>query len=280
MTHRQTVFLTFILLFLSISAACQQIENYEAANEPLFAANYAESPPPVANSIRVVTWNIKFAEQIEAAGENLRSVESLQQADVLLLQEMDETGVDTLARTLHLNYVYYPASVHSHHGKNFGNAILSAWPISAPGKILLPHKNPKNGQRRTATRAVVTINGIDVLVYSVHTETFWLDRRKRLGQFEALAQDISPDAPAVIVGGDFNTATQRSISDLDKIFAQARLNRVSEGAGYTVQSNGLEFALDHVYARGFVPLQTGVYRNTSASDHFPVWVVLNFSPEK
>lgn len=280
MTPRQTIFLALIFLLLPTITACRQIENYEAENEPLFAANHAESPPRFDGSIRVVTWNIKFAEQVGVAGDNLESVETLQRTDVLLLQEMDEAGVEALARALHLNYVYYPASVHSYHGKNFGNAILSPWPISAPGKILLPHKNPKNGQRRTATRAVVTINGIDVLAYSVHTETFWLDRRKRLDQFEALAQDISPDAPAVIVGGDFNTATRGSISDLDKIFGRVNLDRVSEGGGYTVQSNGLEFALDHVYARGFVPLQTGVYRNTSASDHFPVWVVLNFSPEK
>lgn len=276
MIRYRTIFFLFTVLLISTAAACRQIENYEAPNEPLFAANYAELRPPFDGSIRVVTWNIQFAEQIDAATADLESTESLQQADVLLLQEMDETGVDALAQALHLNYVYYPASVHSYHGKNFGNAILSPWPIRDPAKLLLPHQNPKNGQQRTATRAVVTINGSNVLVYSVHTETIWLDRRKRLVQIDALVDDINPQASTVIVGGDFNTATRRGIANLEEIFTQANLERVSTGAGYTVKSNGLKFTLDHVFARGLPALQTGVYRDTTASDHFPLWVVLDF----
>ena len=57
--------------------------------------------PDVKNHLK------KHAKEIEAAIAELQSSEELRQADVLMLQEMDETGTAQIARELGYNYGYY-----------------------------------------------------------------------------------------------------------------------------------------------------------------------------
>jgi endonuclease/exonuclease/phosphatase family metal-dependent hydrolase len=86
-------------------------------------------PALPGDHFKVVNWNIKFGEKIDKAIEAFRDVEALKNADLILLQEMDEDGVKRIAYDLGLNYVYYPASIHDRTGRAFGNAILARWPM-------------------------------------------------------------------------------------------------------------------------------------------------------
>lgn len=253
---------------------CDGIQNYEDADGPLFSGNYAQAEPAFDGEIKVITWNIKFAEEVEQAITELQTEPALQGADILLLQEMDETAVADISESLGYNYVYYPASLHNQNDKNFGNAILSVWPLSNPQKIILPHENPTNEQTRIAVKATAVINGQEVQLYSVHTETIWLREEKRNEQIDALVAEIDPDAEIVIVGGDFNTARAREVTAVADRFAEVEMDRVSEGAVPTVIKAGLEFTADHIFARGAALIDNGVWQETEASDHFPVWVNL------
>ena len=267
-----------IALFLWSLTACQSIVNYTEPEGPLFIGAYATPPAEVPDEIKVITWNIKFSEKIDTAITELDTVTELQNADIILLQEMDEIGVETIAQALKLNDVYYPASVHSHHNKNFGNAILSKWPLSNPVKVQLPYANPKNQQTRIATRAVVTIGRKQIPVYSVHTETMWLSEANRMEQFDTLAADIGENSPYIIIGGDFNTLTEHSAEILLARFEQADLEYASAGAAPTFTVDGLAFTSDHIFTRGMTVLASGVWPHTNASDHFPVWVQLAINP--
>ena len=133
---------------------------------------------------------------------------------------------------------------------------------------------------RIAVRATVNIDGEELLVYSVHTETYWLSQGKRNAQAAAIVEDIvaEPASVPVIVGGDFNAVTAPDVGELDAIFAQAGLARVSAGAGASVEVAGVGIEADHLFARGFTPMDNGTYPNTVASDHFPVWAVLGEKP--
>lgn len=261
-----------IISILWTLTACQSIANYDEPEGPLFTGTYADTPSEVPDEIKVITWNIKFSQNIDTAVAELSEVEELQNADIVLLQEMDEFGVEAMAKELKFNYVYYPASVHSHHNKNFGNAILSKWQLSDPVKLQLPHENPKNKQTRIATRAVATIGDKQIPIYSVHTETLWLSGSKRSEQLDTLTTDIGEDSPYVIIGGDFNTLTESGVNALTERFAQANLERVSAGAEPTFSASGLEFTSDHIFSREMIPIEHGVWPDTQASDHFPVWV--------
>ncbi len=271
--------LIFLVALLWL-AACQSTQNYLEPDALPFTGSYAATPAAFTGELKVITWNIRFGEAVETAIDELTHTPELQEADILLLQEMDETGVEAIAKTLKYNYVYYPASIHPHHQKNFGDAILSRWPLTDPQKLILPYENPKNGQIRLAVRATVTVGEVELLVYSAHTETFWLDYDQRMAQVEALVGDIDPDWPYVIAGGDFNTLTEGSLTGVEQQFETANLSRVSAGDGDTFTALGLGFTTDHIFARGFSVVERGVWTGTSASDHNPVWAILRLDDSK
>lgn len=252
---------------------CNSLSNYLSPSGPKFFGNYAIETPPFTGRIRVVTFNIAFAKRIERAIAELSSIPALRQADLLLLQEMDETGTEAIARVLNYNYVYFPASVHVRHGRNFGNAILSKWPLIDEQKIILPHAEIKRGQRRIAVAATVRLAGIDVRVCCAHTETIWLRAGKRLAQADSILQNINGH-PHVIVGGDFNTFPASSLRAVDSLFRSQGFQRASEGVGASINAGIFSLRLDHIFARGFAVLDAGKQRESKASDHLPIWVDL------
>ncbi|MCP4362999.1 MAG: hypothetical protein GY796_33760 [Chloroflexi bacterium] len=269
------IYIVVVLVSLAGLMGCQGAENYNDLSGPLFVGNYAPEQIEDNGCIKIITWNIKFAENVTQALAELESVPELQEVDFLLLQEMDETAVETMAQTLAYNHVYFPASLHPQNGKNFGNAILSKWPLSNPQKLLLPHENPTNAQTRIATKATAAMGGREILLYSVHTETVWLGEEKRLQQVDVIVNDIADENTWVIVGGDFNTVQEDEVTAVTERFATIDLRRVSVGAEPTVKRFGLEFSADHIFARDGTLSDNGVWSDTEASDHYPVWVVLD-----
>ena len=250
------------------------MKNYEAVDGPIYTGTYATTPSDFDGILRVVSWNIKFSEKIPEALAEFQQLQGLELPDIVLLQEMDETGVELISETLGYNYVYYPASVHTYHQRNFGNAILARWPIHNPQKLILPHKNPKNGQRRIAARAVVVVDGNEILTYSVHTETFWLPWTKRNDQMQYLIDDVDPSYQYVIIGGDFNTLSPRSKLGTIRRFQQAGFQWATKDAGFTAQSSILTFTLDYIFTKGLTVLDAGKGAESYASDHVPVWAEL------
>lgn len=256
----------------SLASGCAPAVNLLHVDAPKFVGAYA-FPPAVASSgsvapLRVVTFNIKEAREIDRAITVLQS-DSVRDADVVTLQEMDELGVDRIARALRLNYAYYPAVVHHRTGGYYGPAILTRWPIERSWKLLLPHGSWDRGQRRTATAAVVRANGIRILVYAVHLETVVkLSPAKRADQALAVTRDALGFSGPVVIAGDFNDTG-----------VAARIQR--EGYTWITQGVGAThtfFSLDHILVRGLAPAEpgsVGVVPNVQgASDHHPVWAVL------
>jgi len=266
----------FSILSVFLLPACRPIHNFIKPDEPIFSGSYADAKQVFNKEIKVITWNVKFSEKIDEALAELNNVEKLKEADIILLQEMNEEGVDKIAKSLECNYVYYPASIHTHHGKNFGNAVLTKVQISDSQKIVLPYQNPKNGQKRTAVRATIVINDHMVIVYSVHTETYWLSSRQRGVQLDYLVNNTGNESKYVIIGGDFNTMTPQSVVNLEKRFGRFGLERASKSAGPTVEIGVFRFVMDHIFASNMTVLETGVWSETKASDHSPLWAVLRF----
>jgi endonuclease/exonuclease/phosphatase family metal-dependent hydrolase len=255
-----------------------QFRNYDNPLGPKFQGQFAQRQPASGGTLTVVTYNICQGQNVEQAVEEFRSLEPLQTADIILLQEMDEAGTERVARRLGHNYVYYPASVPFMHGRNLGNAILSRWPLMQPHKLVLPYRHPAIRQTRIAVRATVAIGNRDVVVYSVHTEVYFTLTKHRQAQVSALVDDVEPGSRRVIVGGDFNTITRRGIKSISEHFAQIDLVRASQGSGPTIGVLGMwTAATDHIFTRGFQVLGAGAVDTARASDHFPVWAELAWS---
>ena len=248
--------------------------NFESPEGPRYVGSYAENKPTYNGSIKVISYNIDFGEEMAQGLTEIQTIEELNHPDILLLQEMNEEGVEQMAKDLKYNFVYYPASIHRH-GRNFGNAILTPWPIKDDKKLILPHRAPLNRQMRISLAATVTINGLDILTHCSHTEVYMTTRRLRNAQVGAITDDVGIDNPYVIVGGDFNTVTNRGIRRMVEQFKEIGLIRASKGAGPTVNKMGFSpCAADHIFTRGLEVLACGSPNDTKASDHYPVWVQL------
>ncbi len=255
--------------------------NYLDAAGPLHVVS-REGPPPEApptTGLRVVSFNIAYAVEIDRAIEVLRETEALRDPDVLALQEMDAPGTERIARALGMNSVYFPSGVHPKHDRDFGSALLAPWPLEEPRKVVLPHGARGSGLRRSATSAVLVRGSERVRVYSVHLPSpLAVSGGSRKEQLRVLAADAaSTDLPALILG-DFNS--HHKVAELEK----AGFAWVTRDLGDTTRFRLLGVDLfgmsyDHVLARGFVAApgkgSVGVVAdNRGASDHRAIWAVL------
>ena len=263
-----------MLLALAVTwlSACDPIEpNYLEPDWPRRVEDHATTEPEPDGDLLVVSYNLFQGRDVPAAIAALRDG-PLAGADLVLMQEMEDEGVDDIASVLGLRYVYYPASVKA--GRDWGNAVLSRWPLVEYHKVLLPHADPYSDSRRIATRATVDIGGRMLLVYSTHIATPSLGLGARLDQVEAIADDAGDELPAVI-GGDFNTADPGSSGQTLELLRVRDFAWASDRATDTGTAFGLRDAtLDYVFARGLAAGASGTFRGDAGSDHRPIWVEL------
>ena len=257
--------------------SCSSVKNYMDAEGPFLSGSYSEQYPVLRDTIKVVSYNIKFGERIKEAREEIRRQDELRDPDIILLQEVDGEGIEWIAREGKFNFIYFPASVHGKHDKDFGNAILSRWPIRDERKIILPHEQPMSKQRRIAVSAVVEIDAFEVLAYSVHTETVWMGIDERMAQVDSVISSVPLGSARVVIGGDFNTVSSSTIRRVRERFEAAGFTHATSGAGSTAEEGPfgmLEFELDHIFVKGFGVLSAGTGEKTDVSDHLPIWLDL------
>ena len=221
-----------------------------------------------------MSFNIAYAVEIDSALAVLRSETALHQPDVLCLQEMDFPGTERLAAALGLNYFYFPSGVHPKSDRDFGCAVLSPWPLSAPRKILLPHGARISGLRRAVTVATVQRGARRLRVYAVHLSSpAGLSGKDRREQVDSLIADAKRSPDPVVIAGDFNS------EDIGDAFTAAGFVWPTRTLGPTTRAYGVGFRYDHVFAQRLhavegTPSAGVVTRNRDASDHYPIWVLL------
>jgi endonuclease/exonuclease/phosphatase family metal-dependent hydrolase len=259
-----------VLMGLAAGTGCRTY-NYQSPFGPRYTGVAPAGPPAVpphsAFAIRVVTFNVQFSRHVDRAIALLRSSAALRNADIIALQEMDAPGTRRIAEALAMSYVYYPASISPETGRDFGNAILSPWPIVADEKIVLPHLARFWRSERIATAATILVGGVALRVYSVHLETpVELGPKSRKDQARAILADAA-SYPRVVVSGDMNSR------GIGKEFRAAGFVWPTEHNPRT----HLVFNWDHIFFKGLAPADsggTGVVRDPlGASDHRPVWAV-------
>jgi endonuclease/exonuclease/phosphatase family metal-dependent hydrolase len=228
----------------------------------------AATAPGTAPRLRVVTFNIRYAREIERAIALLERA-PLREADILTLQEMDARGVERIADALGMAYVYYPAAALPTRNKDFGNAVLVRGTIEDDRKVLLPHAGRFGGMRRIAVGVTANLAGRQVRVYSAHLGTPKdISDGARRAQVAAIAADARGSGLPVIVAGDFNNR-----GGVARAFTEAGFGWVTRGVGRTISV----FSWDHVFVRGFdaaMGMRSGAVRSNGASDHRAVWVEL------
>jgi endonuclease/exonuclease/phosphatase family metal-dependent hydrolase len=269
--QRRSPLRSFIIAPL-VLAGCAPTTNLLNPSSPRFLGSFAAATadPAPQRELRIVTFNIKLSRRIDRAIDVLRN-ESLRDADVLALQEMDEVGVDQIARALRLNYVYYPSSIHPIDAKYYGPALLSRWPIERSWKLILPHEGRMRHQRRTATAAVLRVRGQRILAYAVHLEPqLRISDAAREDQAKTILRDAAGFIGPVVIAGDLNS------QGIGPFLVRHGYRWVTELVGPSITF----FSWDHIFVRDLAPTSwpgAGLIKEVrGASDHRPVWAVVNW----
>jgi len=258
----------------------------------------APSEAVPGDSLRIVTFNVKYGADTEALARAFRENAALATADVLLLQEIrsfPEEGSSRAARLAQalggLSYVYAPARTLD--PGTHGLAILSRFALEDIKVMELPHAAlPIGEQRRIALSVDLRTSAGLLRIINVHLDTR-MNADERVLQLRPVAMDPPPLA---IVGGDFNSnpmvwafnavpvlgagtvidADQARILD-DYMTGEGFQNPTAE-LGPTVSVPGLAPHLDSIYVHGAVGSAAGVEREVDVSDHWPMWLDLRLGP--
>jgi endonuclease/exonuclease/phosphatase family metal-dependent hydrolase len=265
---KRAVAVALVLLSTSAFVGCRTQANYISPQGPRYVA-----PPPAVpaavqiDTLRVVTFNIEFSLQIDRAIALMTSDSAMRDADIILLQEMNEQGTRRIAEAFGMGYVYYPATFHLKHKRDVGNAILSRFPVMEDAKIILPHVARNGGMQRITTAATLRVGNCDVRVYSAHLGTIInVGPERRRDQVRTILADARR-YERVIFGGDMN---------------DPNVSEVAEQAGYSWPTRkGPKTTpigrFDHILFKGFETPGTNdagtVMDVRGASDHRAVWAV-------
>jgi endonuclease/exonuclease/phosphatase family metal-dependent hydrolase len=256
----------FAVLFL---AACRTGRNYPGTEGPRYAGVPADSIPRRAttDTLRIVSFNVEFSRRVDSAIVVLSTDSALRGADVILVQEMDSAAAKRIAEALGLWYVYYPAIFHVRADRQFGNAVLSRWPIVDDAKLVLPHPSRYAGTQRTATAVTIRVGATDIRVYSTHLGTpLDISASSRRNQMRAIMKDAER-YERVVIGGDLNSES---------------VGEVARESGYTWPTeHGPKTTSwgrwDHIFFKGLrSPEAHGagtVLDARATSDHVPVWAI-------
>ncbi|MEO5567763.1 MAG: endonuclease/exonuclease/phosphatase family protein [Gemmatimonadaceae bacterium] len=251
------------------TAACRTGRNYQDVGPRYEGApsRAAAADPARGDTLRIASFNIEFALRPDSALAVFRAESALARMDVVLLQEVDESATRRIAGGLGLGYVYYPAIFRNRSSKDFGNAVLSRWPIIADSKVILPHRSWYGGSQRTATAATIRIADRFVRVYSTHLGTpADITPSRRRQQIRAIIRDAEPHR-LVIIGGDLNSSVT---------------GEVARDAGYLwptekgVRTTRLG-RWDHIFVKGLTVPANGsgtISNGRGTSDHLPVWAIV------
>jgi len=260
-----------MLVIAAANVGCRPVLNYPSPLGPRYAGVPDAPAATVAggHALRVVTYNVQWGKHIDRAINVLTTRVPLRDADIIVLQEMDAEGTRRIADALGMSWVYYPAAVHPKLGHDFGNAILSRWPIVADDKLMLPHIGGLRHAQRIATAATVLIGTTQVRVYSAHLGTpSDIRPSKRRDQAHTILADAA-SYPLVVVAGDMNS------HGIGKEFRAGGFLWPTERNGFTTAV----FNWDHIFLKGFAAPPAGrpfrgIVRDTlGTSDHDPVWAV-------
>ena len=254
-----------LIVVLVTLVACRTGRNYPASDAPRYAGGPADTTVRRCESpceIRIVSFNIEFARNIEGAIAVLTSDTALRGADIVLLQEMDAEGTRRIAEALRMWHIYYPAIYHRRSRRDFGNAVLSRFPIVADARLILPQASRYAGTHRIATAATVRIAGLLVRVYSTHLGTAAdITARQRRDQLRAIVSD-GERYGFVVLGGDMNDEKLPSLAEESSYVWPTRYGPRTTRLG----------RLDHILMKGIQSRRSGtVILSSGVSDHHPVW---------
>lgn len=230
--------------------------------------------------LRILSYNIHHAEGVDGKLDVPRIAQVILSVDpdLVALQEVDKNTIRTgkvnqdieLSRLTKMNSVF--GSNITFQGGQYGNAILSKFPIIKNKNFLLP--NVDSGEQRGLLQSQIQIsNKENVLFFSTH-----LDHRRsdteRLASAKAINQIISLDnkAPAIIAG-DFNDVPDSpTLKELGKVWL-----RTNKKILRTIPASKPSRQIDYIFVQPkerWKIIESQILDEDIASDHRAIFSII------
>lgn len=230
--------------------------------------------------LRILSYNIHHAEGVDGKLDVPRIAQVILSVkpDLVALQEVDKNTTRTgkvnqdieLAHLTKMNSVF--GSNITFQGGQYGNAILSKFPIIKNKNFLLP--NVDSGEQRGLLRSQIQIsNKENILFFSTH-----LDHRRsdteRLASAEAINQIISLNnkSPAILAG-DFNDVPESpTLKELGKLWL-----RTNKKILKTIPASKPSRQIDYIFVQPkerWKIIESQVLDEDIASDHRAIFSII------
>lgn len=230
--------------------------------------------------LRILSYNIHHAEGVDGKLDVPRIAQVILSVDpdLVALQEVDKNTIRTgkvnqdieLSRLTKMNSVF--GSNITFQGGQYGNAILSKFPIIKNKNFLLP--NVDSGEQRGLLQSQIQIsNKENVLFFSTH-----LDHRRsdteRLASAKAINQIISLDnkSPAILAG-DFNDVPDSpTLKELGKVWL-----RTNKKILRTIPASKPSRQIDYIFVQPkerWKIIESQVLDEDIASDHRAIFSII------
>ena len=230
--------------------------------------------------LRILSYNIHHAEGVDGKLDVPRIAQVILsvEPDLVALQEVDKNTTRTgkvnqdieLANLTKMNSVF--GSNITFQGGQYGNAILSKFPIIKNKNFLLP--NVDSGEQRGLLRSQIQIsNKENILFFSTH-----LDHRRsdteRLASAEAINQIISLNnkSPAILAG-DFNDVPESpTLKELGKLWL-----RTNKKILKTIPASKPSRQIDYIFVQPkerWKIIESQVLDEDIASDHRAIFSII------
>ncbi|KAF0183125.1 MAG: endonuclease/exonuclease/phosphatase [Nitrospirae bacterium] len=234
-------------------------------------------------TLKIVTYNIHKCCGLDGRTDAARIAKVLKpfKADVIALQEVVGPGTKTTGQqeelAMRLNMVPILAPARTYRGHPYGNAVLSALPIS---KHLTCDLSQRGYESRLCQQVDLLVEGHPVHLYNVHLGTSGAERARQAKKVISFVTDQRVRGPKILLG-DFNEwrkgpATELLAERLKSVDLLPHLTWRRTYPGILPM-----FHLDHIYYAGHVEILTlHVSRRWPAliaSDHLPIVAEIRIS---
>ena len=219
------------------------------------------SPKEKTVTIKIASYNIKHGELANHDFDVIAEDIIRNDIEIIALQEVDQNTTrngnqDTMEHLADATdyYYCYSASLENYQGGQYGNGILSKYPIVSYERIVLPKTNsdPSKEEQRTLLHAEIDIGGQIFHYFSTHFQGY-----SAVAQFAEI-NNHTKNCDFFVVAGDYNRQDFEIYSGIEGSYISHN--------GEVTTVDGYKF--DNFIIKNNITSKNFTVINTGNSDHY------------